>query len=114
MAKFIKVTRKGTDGVKKSVVVRVGRIDQVFSSVNGGTVIEIEGKWDSGETKYQRQIDRIVETPEEIYALIKEAQGAGEVESEIDIDLSDAISMAIESGEVDPGDILQMVKDAVK
>ena len=113
MPKFIKVTRR-INGVEESVVINLKTIRDVQKSANGMTYISQNGKWDSGATKYRETIGDITKSVEEIYALIQEAQGASDAEKEIDIDLGDAINMAIESGDVDPGDILQMVKDAVK
>jgi SpoVK/Ycf46/Vps4 family AAA+-type ATPase len=112
MAKFIKVTqdfRNVTEAVKKvlsPVLMRIKTIRAVENSLDSENKRIIHGE--NYTTKF------VAESVEEIYALIQEAQGAGEVEKEIDIDLDDAISMALESGEVEPGDILQMVKDAVK
>ena len=124
MAKFIKVTRISHTGEDNGfVVVNIKTIDHVEQNgefvKTGEKFANIYQKgWDYAgpckSSRYQKCIGRIKETPEEIHALIQEAQGAGEVEEELDIDLCDAISVAIESGEVDPGDILQMVKDAVK
>ena len=106
MAKFIKVTRNIEDeDDRRSVWLNIDKIEMVaFDADEKATDIYLE----------DNNVGGITETPEEIHALIQEAQGAGEVEEELDIDLCDTISVAIESGEVDPGDILQMVKDAVK
>ena len=110
MPKFIKVTqdfRNVTGAVKKvlsPVLMRIKTIRAVEDSLDSENKRIIHGE--NYTTKF------VAESVEEIHALIQEAQCEDEVEEELDI--SEAIGRAFENEEVNPADILQMVKDAVK